>query len=189
MFLKISQNSQKNHLRQRLFSDKVAGRGDCFWCFSCLLLKISCLFHFNRKIKWKREIPWWSSNIYFFCMSIDLFDVKDFKLKVDYSKNIWKEENRRHGLVCLLVSYISKKKNLLKTAILLVQELRKQENSWFFGPTLTLILPIFVERKKGKLHMMEKVGLVYIRRYYKNMYMIALPYFERVLQTLRYEDD
>ena len=111
------------------------------------------------------------------------------QLKVDYSKNIWKEENRRHGLVCLLVSHISKKKNLLKTAILLVQELRKQENSWFFGPTLTLILQIFVERKKGKLHMMEKVGLAYIRRYYKNMYMIALPYFERVLQTLRYEDD
>ena len=33
------------------------------------------------------------------------------QLKVDYSKNIWKEENRGHGFVCLLVGYISVKKN------------------------------------------------------------------------------
>ena len=32
------------------------------------------------------------------------------KLKVDYSKNIWKEENCGHGFVCLLVGYISVKK-------------------------------------------------------------------------------
>ena len=32
------------------------------------------------------------------------------QLKVDYSKNIWKEENRRHGSVFLLVGYISVKK-------------------------------------------------------------------------------
>ena len=32
------------------------------------------------------------------------------QLKVDYSKNIWKEENRGHGFVCLLVGYISGKK-------------------------------------------------------------------------------
>ena len=32
------------------------------------------------------------------------------QLKVDYSKNIWKEENRGHGFVCLLVGYISVKK-------------------------------------------------------------------------------
>ena len=31
------------------------------------------------------------------------------KLKVDYSKNIWKEENRRYGFVCILVGYISEK--------------------------------------------------------------------------------
>ena len=28
-----------------------------------------------------------------------------------------------------------------------------------FGPTLTLILPIFGERKKGKLNILKKVGL------------------------------
>ena len=42
------------HLWQSLFFNKVAGWGDCFWSFSCLLLKISCLFHFNRKMKWKK---------------------------------------------------------------------------------------------------------------------------------------
>ena len=33
-------------------------------------------------------------------------------LKVYYSKNIWKEENQGHGFVCLLVGYISMKKNI-----------------------------------------------------------------------------
>ena len=32
------------------------------------------------------------------------------KLKVDYSKNIWKEESCGHDFVCLLVGYISVKK-------------------------------------------------------------------------------
>ena len=34
------------------------------------------------------------------------------QLKVDYSKNIWKEENRGHGFACLLVVYVSVKKNI-----------------------------------------------------------------------------
>ena len=32
------------------------------------------------------------------------------QLKVDYSKNFWKEENRGRSFVCFLVSYISVKK-------------------------------------------------------------------------------
>ena len=36
------------------------------------------------------------------------------QLKVDYSKNIWKEENRGHGFVCPVVGYISVKKNYRK---------------------------------------------------------------------------
>ena len=32
------------------------------------------------------------------------------QLKVNYSKNIWKEGNDGHGFVCLLVGYISMKK-------------------------------------------------------------------------------
>ena len=33
------------------------------------------------------------------------------QLKVDYSKKFWKEENRGHDTVCLLVGYISVKKH------------------------------------------------------------------------------
>ena len=33
------------------------------------------------------------------------------KLKVDYSKHIWKDKNRGHSFVCLLVGYISVKKS------------------------------------------------------------------------------
>ena len=44
------------------------------------------------------------------------------QLKVDYSKNIRKEENCGHGFVSLAWLQISEKK-LLKTSILLVQEL------------------------------------------------------------------
>ena len=49
------------------------------------------------------------------------------QLKVDYSKDIWKEQNCGHGFVCLLVGYktVKKKKKKDKTAILLVQEFRK----------------------------------------------------------------
>ena len=67
------------HLWQSLFFNKVAGWGDCFWSFSCLLLKISCLFHFNRKMKWKKGNTLTEFKYLLFCSSIDLFDVKDFK--------------------------------------------------------------------------------------------------------------
>ena len=67
------------HLWQSLFFNKVAGWGDCFWSFSCLLLKISCLFHFNRKMKWKKGNTLMEFKYLLFCSSIDLFDVKDFK--------------------------------------------------------------------------------------------------------------
>ena len=36
------------------------------------------------------------------------------QVKVDYSKNISKEENRGHSFVCLLVGYISVKKKKKK---------------------------------------------------------------------------
>ena len=66
VFLEISKFTGK-HLWQSIFFNQVADSGDCFWPFLRILLKISCLFHFNRKMKWKkREIPWWSSSIYFF---------------------------------------------------------------------------------------------------------------------------
>ena len=67
------------HLRQSLFFNKVAGWCDCFWFFSCLLLKISCLFHFNSKMKWKKGNTLMAFKYLLFCSSIDLFDVKNLK--------------------------------------------------------------------------------------------------------------
>ena len=58
-----------------------------------------------------------------------------------------------------MVGYISVKKKLTKTAIVLVQELIKEEKQLVFGPTLTPILSIFRECKKGKLYILTKVGL------------------------------
>ena len=43
-----------------------------------------------------------------------------------------------------------------------MQELRIQEKYFVFDPTLTLILPIFGDRKKGKLYTLKKVGLTEI---------------------------
>ena len=78
----VLRNSAKftgKHLWQSLFFSKVAGWGDCFWSFLCLLLKISCLFYFNRKMKWKRGNTLMEFKYLLICSTIDLFDVKDFK--------------------------------------------------------------------------------------------------------------
>ena len=149
MFLEISLNSLENTCRKVCFCNKVAGCSNCFWSSLHLLLKIFCLFHFNRKMKKKKEITWWSSNIYFFarvliCLTSNhifpnnklLFFIAITQralkvyfawkqLKADYSKNIWNEENCRHSFACLLVGFISVGKKTKKPpAILLVQELR-----------------------------------------------------------------
>ena len=42
---------------------------------------------------------------------------------------------------------------------MLVQEFIKQEKQLVFGPTLTLILPVFGQCKKVKLHILKKFGL------------------------------
>ena len=94
VFLEISQYSQENTCDKVSFFNKVAGWGDCFWSFSCLLLlKISFLFHFNRKMKWKREIPWRSWNIYFFvrvsiCLTSKIS--KEIWQMVIWSENVFK---------------------------------------------------------------------------------------------------
>ena len=65
---------------------------------------------------------------------------------------------------CLSLGWpdISEKK-LLKTAILLVQGLIKEEKQLVFGPTLTPILPMFGVHKKGKLYILTKIGLSTIK--------------------------
>ena len=97
------------HLWHSLFFNKVAGWGNCFWSFSCLLLKIVfhhshtkkkffSKFHFvwNKKKKKKKEmkIPWWSSNIYFFArVSICLTSkiLKEIWQMVIWTGNMFKE--------------------------------------------------------------------------------------------------
>ena len=67
------------HPGQSLFFNKVEGWGDCFWSYLCLLLKISCLFHFNRKMRWKKGNTLMELKYLLFCSSINLFDIKNFK--------------------------------------------------------------------------------------------------------------
>ena len=93
----VLRNSAKftgKHLWQSLFFNKVAGWSDCFWYIACLLLKTSRLFHFNRKIKWKKGNTLMKLKYLLFCRSINLFDVKDFKRSLEemviWSENVFK---------------------------------------------------------------------------------------------------
>ena len=71
------------HRWQSLFLHKVAGWGDCACSFLCLfLLNEDFLFHFNRKMKWKKGNTLMAMKYLLFCLSINLFDVK-------MSKEIW----------------------------------------------------------------------------------------------------
>ena len=97
VFLEISQNSQENTYDKVSFN-KVTGWGDCFWTFSCLLLKVSCLFHFNRKMKWKKGNTLMELGIYFFArvttcltskISKDIWLGKTFFGKVLLGKSFW----------------------------------------------------------------------------------------------------
>ena len=89
------------HLWQSLFCNKVADWWDSFWFFSCLLLKISYLFYFNRNVK--RKIPCWSSNIYFFAWVLIYLTSK-------ISKEIWQmviwSENVFKGNLMLQFSWL-----------------------------------------------------------------------------------
>ena len=71
------------HLSQSLFLHKVAGWGDCFWSFSCLLLKISCLFHFNRKMKWKNGNTLMKFQIFTFLLEYRFVWRQRFQKKFD----------------------------------------------------------------------------------------------------------
>ena len=98
----------------------------------------------------------------FYCNNLKSFE-SIFRMKTVKSRFFKKYLKRRKSRAQFCFSlgwlHISKKKKLLKTAILLVQELIKQEKQVVFGPTLTLILPIFGECTNGKLYILRKVGL------------------------------
>ena len=70
------------------------------------------------------------------------------------------ESRKSRAWLCLSLGwlYINGKK-MLKTASLLLQELRIKEKLSVFGLTLTLILTIFGEHKKGELYILKMVGV------------------------------
>ena len=73
---------------------KVAGWDDCFWSFSCLLLKFLIYFISTEKWNEKREIPWWSWRICFFArVSICLTSkiLKEIWQMVIWYENVFKE--------------------------------------------------------------------------------------------------
>ena len=69
------------HLWQSLFLIKLQlqAEGAASDLSRAFFLEISCLFHFNRKMKWKKGNTLMEFKYLLFCSSIDLFDVKDFK--------------------------------------------------------------------------------------------------------------
>ena len=83
--------------------------------------------------------------------------------------NLFKKNWKRRKLwawPCLSLGWLHVSANkLLKTPILLMQELIKQEKWLVLGPTLTLIFPIFGAREKGKLYILKKGWYYYILGY------------------------
>ena len=59
----------RKNMWQSLFFNKVAGWSNYFWSFSYLLLKISCLFHFNRKMILKKGNTLMEFKYLLFCLS------------------------------------------------------------------------------------------------------------------------
>ena len=94
MFLEISQNSQVNTCGKVSFLIKLqaeATASDLFRVFSWRFLAYSIP---TEKWNEKREIPWWSSNIYFFArVSICLTSKisKEIWQMVTWSENVFKE--------------------------------------------------------------------------------------------------
>ena len=77
-------------------------------------------------------------------------------MKIDYSKNIWKERNRGHGFVYLLVAYISVKKNIenCNSVGAGAQKVGKVVN---FMHNFDLFSR-YLESVRGKLYILKKVG-------------------------------
>ena len=87
------------HLWQSLFFNRVAGWVDCFWSFSCLLLKI---VYFISTEKWNQKgNTWWSANIYFFSQVLICLMSKEIWQIVVLSENVFKgnlmETSSFHG--------------------------------------------------------------------------------------------
>ena len=93
-----------------------------------------------------------------------------------FKKYLNKEKKKSRAQFCLSHGWLHiSEKKLEKTAILLVQGLIKK---LIFGPTLTLIFPIFGKREKGKLYILKKVGRYDKKHVYNSTFMfLACFYF------------
>ena len=78
--------------------------------------------------------------------------------KVDYSKNIWKGENRGHGF-CLTLGWLNISEKKIIENYNSVSAGAHKVWKVVFGPTLTLIFLIFGKCEIGKLHIFKKFGL------------------------------
>ena len=77
------------------------------------------------------------------------------QLKVDYSKNIWKEGNCGHGFVYLLLGYISVKKSI-ENSNSVAAGAHEVGKVW---PKVAPNFPDIWTAWMDKLHMSKKVGL------------------------------
>ena len=78
VFLEILQNSQENTCGTVSFIINLHAEVTASDLSRAFSWKFLACFISTEKWNEKREIPCWSSNISFFCSSIDLIDVKDF---------------------------------------------------------------------------------------------------------------
>ena len=112
----------------------------------------------------------------FYCNNLTSFE-SVFCMKTVKSTLFKKYLKRRklRARFCLSLGWLNiSEQKLLKTTMLSVQELIKQEKQLVFAPTLTLIFLIFGKCEIGKLHIFKKFG--HLRRY-KNVYIIVLVCF------------
>ena len=107
-------------------SKKMASRINCkFYIHSLnrVLHKTVPTFFLIVSYSFFIAITWWALKAHFAWN----------QLKVDYSKNIWKEENCGHSFVCLLVGYISVKKNYWKLQFCCCRSLEYRKSSQFLA--------------------------------------------------------
>ena len=96
------------------------------------------------------------------------------RLKVDYSKNICTEENSGHGFVCLLVSYTSVKNNYWKLQFCWCRSSECSKSSQYLAQLWPQFYRYLESVKKVNYIYWKRLVLVHLKRYYENVYIIAL---------------
>ena len=107
------------------------------------------------------------------------------QLRVDYAKNIWKEENRRHGFVCFLVSHISVKK-IIENCISVGAGPQNVGGKVSFWPNFQSNYWYLESVNKVNYIYWERLVIVHLRRYYnKNVCNCTVMFFNIFLFCLK----